>query len=240
MSALHGTAPTTLPCPAISFFRTAPPHNTMPCSNLPAMPCYALPCPALLTATAMLPTQLCKQTSQALQISGVPAYAVGSTSWEGLSSLTGLTSLALQFKPADKREPRSLFSGCRGLLQFTEEWGIAPPIVRLEHLPAGVRELQLAHCFVGLPAEGCLRAGWVLHCCCMLALALNGSGACCFVVSCAAVHKRAMHLAQMGLCLLPIDCKRVCAKRCDRIAPVRCSATACMRLDSPPASTCYT
>lgn len=96
---------------------------------------------------------------QALQISGVHAYAVGNTSWEALSSLTALTSLALQFKPEDKRGPRSFFSGCRGLLQFSEEWGVAPPIVRLEHLPASVQELQLAHCYVGVPAEGCMRAG---------------------------------------------------------------------------------
>lgn len=96
---------------------------------------------------------------QALQISGVYAYAVGNTSWEGLNTLTSLTSLALQFRTEDKNAPRSFFSGCRGLLQFTGEWGVAPPIVRLEHLPASVQELRLANCYVGVPAEGCLRAG---------------------------------------------------------------------------------
>jgi hypothetical protein len=103
---------------------------------------------------------------QALKLSGMSPYAVGRTSWEGLSTLTGLTSLTLQFIPASPAH-NALTLGLQGIHHVAGEpspetvvsMGEAHPVLRLEHLPAGVQELQLANCYVGVPATGCLRAG---------------------------------------------------------------------------------
>lgn len=95
---------------------------------------------------------------QSLKLCGLPSYAVALTQWHGLSTLTALTRLVLQFQPASSTM-QVMCSGFAGLKQPISSPGGGLPVVRLEHLPAGVQELQLASCYVGVPAEGCLRAG---------------------------------------------------------------------------------
>lgn len=95
---------------------------------------------------------------QALKLSGLPPYAVAYTSWEGLSSLTALTSLALLFEPPNNMH-RCIADNCRGLKQPPESPGGAMPVLRLEHLAAGLAALQLTNAYVGVPAAGMLRAG---------------------------------------------------------------------------------
>ena len=95
---------------------------------------------------------------QQLRLSGLSFYAVAHTSWEGLSTLTALTSLALQFVPGTL----PIFpvgEGCVGLKQPVRSVGGGLPVVRLEHLPASTQQLQLMNCYVGVPASGCIRAG---------------------------------------------------------------------------------
>jgi hypothetical protein len=103
---------------------------------------------------------------QALKLSGMSPYAVGRTCWEALSTLTALTSLALQFIPASPLH-NALTQSHQGVHHGAGEpsretvvsLGEALPVLRLEHLPAGVQELQLANCYVGVPDTGCVRAG---------------------------------------------------------------------------------
>jgi hypothetical protein len=95
---------------------------------------------------------------QALKLSGLPPLSVSQTSWEGLSRLTGLTSLALQFQTPSKANT-ILAEGCSGLKQPPRCQGGSMPVVLLEHMPIGVLELQLASCYVGVPVGGCMRSG---------------------------------------------------------------------------------
>jgi hypothetical protein len=89
--------------------------------------------------------------------------AVSETSWAGLSACSSLTRLVLKFLPVhsdwEDRVERSL-----GLKRPATAVGGGMPVLRLEHLPAGLRELQLSGCYVGVPAQGCLNAGCV---CCL-------------------------------------------------------------------------
>lgn len=102
---------------------------------------------------------------QALKLSGLSPYAVGRTSWEALCTLTALTSLALQFTPSTTTQ-HILTLGHPGVRHVPGEACAEPgrlgevlPVLRLEQLPASVQELQLANCYVGVPATGCLCAG---------------------------------------------------------------------------------
>lgn len=95
---------------------------------------------------------------QVLKLSGLPPLSVSLTSWEGLSRLTGLTSLTLQFQPPSQANT-ILAERCNGLKQPPESPGGSMPVVLLEHLPTGVRELQLASCYVGVPVDGYMRSG---------------------------------------------------------------------------------
>jgi len=95
---------------------------------------------------------------QQLKLSGLPAYAVGRTTWEGLSQLTALTALALQFTPMSSTFDTVCMT-CSGLKQPVRSPGGGLPVVRLEHLPPTLQELQLTSCYLGVPASGSWKAG---------------------------------------------------------------------------------
>jgi len=89
---------------------------------------------------------------QQLQLSGLPSTAVLGTSWDGLSSLTSLTSLQVQLTlPQVPASP-----GTGGNDDATPVYSTlleeAAVQLRLQSLPKQLRELQLTNVMVVVPA----------------------------------------------------------------------------------------
>lgn len=155
------------PCPNL-------PASTSPittnCHQMPPIATKQIPAPTSATGLARGGDISAMLTAwpqlQSLQLAGVPAFSVGHTSWSGLSTLTCLTSLALQFVLPSAtvqivcRMSYSANSPLQGLCRAAmSPMGVGMPILQLDQLPAQLEELQLSRAFVCLPATGSMRLG---------------------------------------------------------------------------------
>jgi hypothetical protein len=82
----------------------------------------------------------------ALRLANLSAAAVQHTDWQGLSSLSCLTSLALQFLPPTRDSCAATHDNAR------VKAGL--PLLRAELLPPTLVQLQLAHAYVCVPFGG--------------------------------------------------------------------------------------